>query len=483
MTMPPLLPKTFANEFQCIPMSIGDDILVLGITTEPDPSIQDHLSFFVNKSIQFQKITPSQWNSLYSQAYENDSLSCNSGPKPLFHQLYKHNSNEPEFNNNSDQNAVQKIDAIVSEAIYSRASDIHVETFEEILRIRYRIDGVLQQVGQLPIGQKSALISRIKIMADLDIAERRRPQDGRITVSNGPKSVDIRVSTLPTSFGEKIVMRLLDKSAMEFTLPGLGMSQSQFELVSQKIHFPNGILLVTGPTGSGKSTTLYAMLKELNDNKRNIVTIEDPVEYDISGINQAHARADIGFSFAQALRTFLRQDPDIIMVGEIRDAETAEMAIRAALTGHLVLSTLHTNDAVGAITRLVDMGVPPFLLAASLRLVIAQRLVRVLCPHCKKPIESSQRAALLHIKTDQPTWYEPSGCDFCRMTGFKGRTALFQILDIDEQISHLIEASAPLAQLRENAQGKGLSSLRELGIQAVEKGETSIAEVLRETMS
>ncbi|HEX3072195.1 MAG TPA: GspE/PulE family protein, partial [Ignavibacteriales bacterium] len=319
--------------------------------------------------------------------------------------------------------------------------------------------------------------SRLKIMADLDISEKRRPQDGRIRFPHNNKTVDIRVSTLPTSYGEKIVLRILDKSNIQLELSTLGMSAEQFGIIEQNIKLPYGMILVTGPTGSGKTTTLYAALKHIHSVEKNIMTVEDPIEYNLEGINQSAVRPEIGYDFASALRSFLRQDPDIVMVGEIRDKETAEIAIRASLTGHLVFSTLHTNDSVSAITRLIDMGIEPFLVAASVKMIIAQRLVRKLCA-CK--IKNGKDYLQNLLKTENS--YKKNGCAKCGGTGYKGRTALYEVLKINEELTELITSGAPLGQIKAKAKEGGFISLRDIGVEKINSGITDHEEVLRETM-
>jgi type IV pilus assembly protein PilB len=365
------------------------------------------------------------------------------------------------------------------------ASDIHVEPYERYIRVRYRLDGVLHEVERPPVDQAKAIISRLKIMADLDIAEKRRPQDGRIRVKEGERTIDIRVSSLPTDFGEKIVLRILDKSQLQLDLTKLGFEEGDLKQFQRTLRLPYGMILVTGPTGSGKTTTLYAALNSINRPDINITTIEDPIEYNLPGINQTHVRSDIGLTFAAALRSILRQDPNVIMLGEIRDGETAEIAIRAALTGHLVFSTLHTNDAPSAITRLMDMGVEPFLVCSSVKMILAQRLLRRLCPHCKTLAEPS-REQLEELRTHSGTGMErvpaPGKCQACNQLGYKGRTAVYEILAIENGLSEMIAKGAPLAQIRTEAGRLGLKTLREAAVGKALRGETSLEEVMRETV-
>lgn len=385
-----------------------------------------------------------------------------------------------------DAPIVKLVNGILMNAIKSHASDIHIEPSEEILRVRYRIDGVLQPVLKLPIKIKNALTSRIKIMSHLDISERRLPQDGRIKLKFGDdKEIDFRVSTLPTLFGEKVVMRLLDKSNLQLDLTKLGFDENALNAFLEAIEKPYGMILVTGPTGSGKTTTLYSALSQLNKPGVNIMTAEDPVEYNFFGINQVQIKEDIGLTFASALRAFLRQDPDIIMVGEIRDFETAEIAVKAALTGHLVLSTLHTNDAPSTITRLMNMGIEPFLVSASVILVIAQRLARKICQNCKAEHEVSE-TALLKIgfpadKIKNVKCYMGMGCPECNNTGYKGRIALYEVMPVKNELKELILQGASSSDIKREAVRLGMSTLRQSGIKKVMDGITTIEEILRVT--
>lgn len=378
---------------------------------------------------------------------------------------------------------VKFVNQIIAEADRQGATDIHVEPMETELRIRYRIDGMLHKVDVPPQLNrlKNAIISRIKVMANLDIAEKRLPMDGRIGIRIGGQDIDIRVSTMPAAYGESISLRLLAKSGNFVKMQDLGFNERDFKVVDKIIHRPNGIFLVTGPTGSGKSTSLYSFLSEVNKMDVRILTAEDPIEYHMAGINQVQMNADIDMTFARALRAFLRQDPDIIMVGEIRDRETAEIAINASLTGHMVFSTLHTNDAAGAFPRLIDMGVEPFLIASAVAGVMGQRLCRRLCPECRAKAPLDMKYYSLAYPPAQDFVYEPAGCDKCSKTGYKGRRALFEVLDVDEDIEGAIVRRENATQIRNLSLSKGMKTLREDGWAKVFAGVTSVKEILRVT--
>jgi general secretion pathway protein E len=382
----------------------------------------------------------------------------------------------------SDAPVIRLVNLMFSQAVRDNASDIHIEPYQNSLKIRQRLDGILYDMLSPPKHVQSALISRIKIMANLNIAEKRLPQDGRIELKVGNKDVDIRVSTLPTSFGERVVLRLLDKSSVLITLTELGMPDDRFIPFSEQIKAANGIVLVTGPTGSGKTTTLYAALTSINNTDINIITVEDPVEYRISGIGQVQVNPKINLTFASGLRSIVRQDPDVILIGEIRDTETAEIAIQSALTGHLVFSTLHTNDAASAITRLIDMGIEPFLLSSSINAILAQRLVRIICPHCKEAYTPDPEALLkLGVTDTHPTQqvYRGKGCAKCHHTGYKGRCGIFELLLMDREMRHLILQTANVDEIKEQAIRNGMITLRHDGAMKVFQGITTIEEVFR----
>jgi len=376
---------------------------------------------------------------------------------------------------------VKLVDLITKQAVEERASDIHIEPFKDKLNLRYRIDGVLHEIAPPAHYLRPALISRIKILAKLDIAEKRLPQDGAFLVKIGERVVDIRVSVVPTIYGEKAVLRILDRSQVPLDLKGLGFESKELEIFKKVIRSSHGLVFLTGPTGSGKTTTLYAALNEIKSPTINIITIEDPVEYRFENINQVQVKPQIGLTFASALRSFLRQDPDVMLVGEVRDLETAQTCIRAALTGHLVLSTVHTNDAPTAVSRLVDLGAEPYLLAPSLLLVAAQRLVRKLCPDCKEPYEPTVDF-LQRNKLNKDLLYRPRGCERCNNTGYKGRLGIYEIMVISSKIRNLIEKKTGIEPLREAAREEGMLTLWESGMQKVAAGITDVEEVMRVTL-
>jgi general secretion pathway protein E len=377
---------------------------------------------------------------------------------------------------------IKLVNNIFFQAVKRNASDIHIEPFEKEIRVRYRIDGVMYAVMNPPKRIQGALTSRIKIMAHLDIAEKRIPQDGRIAIKVADKAYDIRVSVLPVAFGERVVMRLLDKSRTFTGLQDIGFSERDLKVLEANISRPNGIIYITGPTGSGKTSTLYSILTKLNTPDVNIVTVEDPIEYQMAGVGQVGVREKVGLTFAAALRSILRQDPDIIMIGETRDQETAQIAVQAALTGHLVLSTLHTNSAPASITRLIDMGVEPFLIASSVVMVVAQRLVRKLCPKCKKAyhpnIELLERVGLSAKEAKEIKFYEPVGCDECNQTGFRGRVAIFEMMEMTQAIAKLTMERAETGLIREQALKDGMIPLIKDGLRRIKDGLTTIEEVL-----
>ena len=377
---------------------------------------------------------------------------------------------------------VRLVNAILEQAVGMAASDIHIEPFSSTVRVRMRVDGVLMSVLETPVSAVNAMVARLKILGNLNIAERRAPQDGRFNVFVAGRTIDVRLSVVPTAFGEKVVMRLLDRSTFLVPKSRLGLSPENIEKLDEMMRTPNGIILITGPTGSGKSTTLYTMIDEMNSIKDNITTIEDPVEYMMEGINQIQVNPRAGIDFASGLRALLRQDPDVIMVGEIRDSETVEIAIRAAITGHLVMSTIHTNDTVSTVFRLMDMGVPSYMVAAALSGVVAQRLVRVICPSCKNSYTPS--AVQLKMAGIDPElaqtgqYYIGTGCSNCSETGYKGRIAVYEILPIDQTLRDMIHSEAPLGKMRAHAMANGMVSLRNSALELLNKGVTTLEEVI-----
>ncbi|MCB1875721.1 MAG: type II secretion system ATPase GspE [Chromatiales bacterium] len=442
---------------------------------------------YAARPLHMQVVSPEQFDRLLQQEYEQgtagmqvmDDFGDDLDLSQVAAQLA-----EPEdlLDAEDDAPIIRLINALLTEAIKVNASDIHIESFEQRLAVRFRVDGVLRQVMQPRAALGPLIISRIKVMAKLDIAERRVPQDGRISLRIAGRAVDVRVSTLPAGHGERIVMRLLDKQAGRLELESLGMSAADQDAMNDLIHKAHGIILVTGPTGSGKTTSLYAVLTRLNNTARNIMTVEDPIEYYLDGIGQTQVNTKVDMTFARGLRAILRQDPDVVMVGEIRDLETAQIAVQASLTGHLVLSTLHTNSAVGAVTRLRDMGVEPFLLSSSLIGVVAQRLVRVLCPDCRRPhvADSATCRSLGLSEDDPPTIWMPEGCERCNQSGYRGRTGIYEVVLIDDNIRTLIHEGAGEHELERYARNKS-GSIREDGVRRILRGETSVEEVIRVT--
>ncbi len=439
----------------------------------------------IEKPLELSQISPEQFDALLAQTYEQDSDQAMAMMEGVSDELdldQLAETIEPEdlLEAEDDAPIIRLINAVLTEAIKINASDIHIEAFENRMRIRFRVDGVLREILQPPRNIAPLVISRIKVMAKLDIAEKRLPQDGRISLKVAGRSVDVRVSTLPSGHGERIVLRLLDKKAGRLNLQHLGMSEKDRDNLNDLLHHPHGIILVTGPTGSGKTTTLYAGLTRLNDKSRNILTVEDPIEYYLDGIGQTQVNTKVEMTFAKGLRAILRQDPDVVMIGEIRDLETASIAVQASLTGHLVLSTLHTNTAIGAVTRLRDMGVEPFLLASSLIGVLAQRLVRQLCPHCKEGHTASEsECQWLDVSANEaPQIYRPVGCDECNHLGFIGRTGVYELIPIDEKLHQMIHDGAGEQEMEKHARTYS-SSLRMDGRRLVLSGTTSLEEVLR----
>lgn len=473
-----------AKRYRAVPVHIRDGTLVVAISDPMDIDAIDNLSFILNRDTEFVCATPDSIEKAIADFYGTGDAAKDGadGEMMLTEGLGEGETTE------GDAPIIKMVSMMLLEAYNNRASDIHLEPLEKKFRVRFRIDGVLQEMPAPPKKLHSAIISRLKIMSgSMSIAEKRLPQDGRIQVKLGKKAIDLRVSSIPTVCGESIVMRILDKTALMLGLPDLGFLSDDQAKFERLINLPDGILLVTGPTGSGKTTTLYACLHYMNKPDRKIITVEEPVEYQLSGINQVPVNSDIGMSFPAALRSILRQAPNIIMIGEIRDMETASIAINASLTGHLVLSTLHTNDAPSAVARLVDIGIKPFLVSSSVRAVLAQRLVRKLCQKCRQTSELSEyEAKALNIELRQiseATIMKPVGCEVCRGKGFKGRMGIFELFTVDDEVRHMVNNSATTIQLRARARELGMRTLREDGVRKVLAGTTTAEEVITTTMS
>ena len=456
-----------AWHYHIVPKSTDSDLMVFyADESKMNSALSDELEMIFGKTIKIIPTSPELINQTLGKYYRL---------------TYKNKRAETvSFDNNNSEDFVFKL---IVEADYLGSSDIHIERYEERCRVRLRIDGKLIEKYVIPSNDYPALVNKLKIKANLDIAEKRLPQDGRITFENAEHKFDIRVSLLPTLHGEKIVMRLLSKDATNIDINELGFDSKQLKDYLEGIKKPNGIILISGPTGSGKTTTLYATLKILNEEKTNILTIEDPIEYTLEGINQVQLKEDIGLGFASALRSFLRQDPDVIMLGEIRDGETAQMAIRAALTGHLVLSTIHTNSAWGTISRMIDMGVPSYLLANTLSLSVAQRLVRLLCPSCKEQKEFNTALFPSNYKAPRAVkhHFEPVGCEQCFYTGYKGRKAVYEVVPIDAELSECIKNEQ--FNVREELKNKNINQLMDNAFDLFESGDTSMDEVYSMLMS
>jgi len=443
---------------------------------------------FLEMPIELVLLSEELFNARLTEQYEtqaqNMPMAEDLGEEADLFQVAEQLSNEPTdlLESVDDAPIIKLINALLSEAVKENASDIHLEPYENRLVVRFRVDGVLREVLQPKRGLAPLLASRIKVMSKLDIAEKRLPQDGRISLKIAGRAVDVRVSTIPSANGERVVLRLLDKQAARLSLEMLHISSDFCEKLLEQIYKPHGIFLVSGPTGSGQTTSLYSMLNQLNDRRRNIMTVEDPIEYYLDGIGQTQVNQKVEMTFARGLRAILRQDPDVVMVGEIRDPETAQIAVQASLTGHLVFSTLHTNTAVGAMTRLRDMGIEPFLLASSLIAVMSQRLVRLLCPHCKTPYFADQieKQRFPELKTQQITLYQSKGCQACRHTGYRGRTGIYELVPMDSTLRKLIHDGAGQHDLERYAR-QFSQSIQQDGLRRVLNGDTSLEELLRVT--
>jgi len=491
-----VIPAQHARAYECIPIGWNGSSLQVALAEPLNPMRVDELGYVVKKDIQLVVADPTEIRKAVEKNYGHEDISGNLGD------ILKEMGTEADLvvdmpmSGEMDEEAfvaelaeaapvVRFVNLVLFQAVQDRASDIHFEPFETEFRIRYRVDGALYEMSPPPKHLALPVVSRIKVMANLNISERRLPQDGRINLNLGHRQVDLRVSTLPTQFGESVVLRVLDRSAVNLDLKSLGLPTYIGDYINEAILRPNGIFVVTGPTGSGKTTTLYSCLRQVNTIDSKLLTAEDPVEYDIEGIMQVAVNEALGLTFGKALRSFLRQDPDIIMVGEMRDAETGQIAIQASLTGHLVLSTLHTNDAPGAVTRLIDMGVEPFLISSTLMAVLAQRLVRTICKKCRTPFEPTEnQLSLLNLSPHDlgdKMFYYGRGCSSCNDSGYKGRKGIFELLVITDAIMQLINERAPTAVIRQKAVELGMITLREDGLRSIFDGDTTVEEVIKYT--
>ncbi len=482
------IPYSFAKRHGVLLRYEGDQVFIVRRDNTSMLALQEARRFLGHPA-KYQLCNDHEFSQLLSSSFAGDSGESQQVAAGLedHPDLLSLADSVPEAEDLMDQEddapIVRLINALLSEAIRVGASDIHIESFEKKLSVRLRVDGQLREIVQPRRELAPLLVSRIKVMAKLDIAEKRIPQDGRISLRLAGREVDVRVSTLPSSYGERVVMRLLDKQAGRLNMTHLGLMNNDYDRLKTLVHRPHGIILVTGPTGSGKTTTLYAALSDLNDGSKNILTAEDPVEYQLEGIGQTQVNTKVDMTFARALKAMLRQDPDVVMVGEIRDLETAEIAVQASLTGHLVLSTLHTNTAIGAVTRLKDMGIEPFLLSSSLIGVVAQRLVRTLCSHCATwhVADEFEQGLFAHVHNGtQLELPQPKGCERCSHTGFAGRTAIYEIVPVDDHMRRLIHGNAPEYELESYARQQS-GSIRDDGLRKVLAGKTTVEEVLRVT--
>ena len=477
------IPDDIAKRFRAVPVADDGIYLTVAVSDPLDFETLDSLPHILGREIQPVCATASAINQIIHQNYAGDVDEAENASE--FTVVSAEGNEEASAD---DAPIIRMVSAMLLDAFKMGVSDIHIEPLETSLRIRFRVDGKLVEVDNHPKKLHPAIVARVKVMSgSMSIAEKRLPQDGRIQIRVAGKEVDLRVSSVPSNHGESIVMRILDKTSLMLGLPELGFLSDDQDTFNKLIRLPDGIILVTGPTGSGKTTTLYGCLNTINTSDRKIITVEDPVEYELPGINQVMVKTDIGMTFAAALRAMMRQAPNIIMVGEIRDKETASIAIQAALTGHLVFSTLHTNDAPGAVARLADIGIQRFLIASSIRAIVAQRLVRKLCPNCKAPaVLTDREMRVLGLDAKQVAESEimgPEGCDLCRTTGYKGRMGIFEIFKVDDEVRHLINEKLTSPQLRRRARELGMRTLREDGIRKILSGSTSSEEVLRVTMS
>jgi type IV pilus assembly protein PilB len=483
-----LLPGDVATKFMALPISRSGRRLIVAMANPGNIFAIDDIKFITGYDVEPRVAGEPAIKKLLDRAYDSAGTMADvmKNMEEDFAVVEDDDSDQDSGLAGADEAPIVKlVNSLISDAVRKGASDIHIEPYEKAMRVRFRIDGVLQEMMAPPTKFKAAILSRLKIMAELDIAERRVPQDGRIKIKVMNRTIDLRVSSLPTIFGEKIVMRILDKGNLNIDLTKLGFEPKAMHELSSAIANPYGMVLVTGPTGSGKTTTLYSALSKVNTPEVNVMTAEDPVEYNLDGINQVLVHEDVGLTFAAALKAFLRQDPNIIMVGEIRDIDTASIAVKAALTGHLVLSTLHTNDAPSAIGRMIDMGIEPFLVASSVNLVLAQRLVRRVCVACKKPItlteEVLRELQLAPEEAAKATFFEGEGCVDCNNTGYRGRQGVYEVMEMSSKIRDLVLERASAGDIKRLAIAEGMLTLRRDALEKLKRGLTSVEEVLKET--
>ena len=486
-----LVPGEVARRYKIIPVFKNESTLTVALSDPLDVETLDSLRYVLKCNVEGVVAPPEEIEIALNHYYAHTSTTVESMLEEITEGTVALPAGAKELMpegevSEADAPIIKLVSLLILEAFRNRASDIHLEPLAKNFRVRYRIDGVLHEVESPPKRLQSAIISRVKIMANMSIAEKRVPQDGRIQINVMGRDLDLRVSSIPTNHGESIVMRILDKAGIALGLPQLGFFSDDQQIFERLITLSDGIILVTGPTGSGKTTTLYACLNTINKPDRKIITVEDPVEYQMSGINQVQVRTDIGMTFSAALRAILRQAPNIIMIGEIRDMETAEIAVNASLTGHLVFSTLHTNDAPSAITRMIDIGVKPFLVASSTRAIMAQRLVRKICEKCKEPHQPTDAELRLlgpaAVQLSQAALFRGKGCADCNFTGYRGRLGIFEIFVVTDEVRHMIFERVSAAELRAKARALGMRTLREDGIRKVVAGSTTLQEILRVTM-
>jgi type IV pilus assembly protein PilB len=490
-----IIPPNVVRMYHCVPVAESNGMVQVALIDPLDPARADEIHFAIKREVQVVVADPVEIEKAIEHHYaqeENEDFSQIlkelSADKDIAREVSEASATDNErlmANLANEAPIVKFVNLVLFQAIQDRASDIHFEPFETEFRIRYRVDGALYEMSPPPKHLALPVISRLKVMSNLNISERRLPQDGRINYEVSGRQIDLRVSTLPTQFGESVVLRVLDRAAVNLDVEALGFPKNVHEYITEAIQRPNGILVVTGPTGSGKTTTLYSCMRRINTIDSKLLTAEDPVEYDIEGIMQVAVNDAVGMTFGKALRSFLRQDPDIIMVGEMRDLETAQIAVQASLTGHLVMSTLHTNDAPGAVTRLIDMGMEPFLISSTLMAVLAQRLVRTICKNCQTPFEpTEEQLALLSLSPldlGDKIFHYGRGCSACNDTGYKGRKGIFELLIISEPIRTLINERAPTVVMRQKAIELGMVTLRDDGLRGIFDGATTIEEIVKYT--